>query len=524
MALMGPGPGGLEAGQSQGQLRREEARDYFQKWLEQDVVYIISDEERYVFAQLTTPEEKEQFIEQFWVRRDPDPSTAENEFKAEHYRRIAYANEWFTSGRAGWKTDRGRVYILWGPPDQVFKRPAGGTYDRPMHEGGGTTAVFPFEQWNYHYLEGIGEDVELEFVDPTYSGEYRLALRPEEKDALLHIPGAGLTLAEEMGLAGKRERPFFSPGRRETYPLQDLRAKDNPFARYETYQLVQAAPVSKYPDLRERVHVEVGFQQLPFRVAEQYFRLGGERVLAPVTLELQNQDLTFQPEAGVHVARLAVYGLVRTLTNRVVAEFEDDMVTSIPDGDLQQGLSRRSVYQKTLVLERGRYKLDLVVKDLHSGMVGVQRRGLVPPQAVPGRLAISPLLLADALEPLAEIPSGDERFVLGDVKVLPNVAARFPRGRPWGLYFEVYGAGLDQSTGRPALEIRYQLDGPEGALLEQVDDAGKSIHYASAERLVLMRVFSPAHWPAGRCRLTVTVQDRVTGQSVSASESLEIER
>ncbi len=182
-------------------LRQEEAEDYYRKWLTQDVVYIISDEEKEVFAKLTTAEEQERFIEQFWFRRDSDPTTRVNEYKEEHYRRIAYVNEYFQSGIPGWETDRGRIYIIHGPPDEVESHPSGGSYKRPYHEGGGYTSTFPFEIWRYRHIDGIGDDIELEFVDSSQSGEFRLALLPEEKDALLNVPGAGLTLAESLGWA-----------------------------------------------------------------------------------------------------------------------------------------------------------------------------------------------------------------------------------------------------------------------------------------------------------------------------------
>ena len=114
-------------------LEKELATPY-KKWLEEEVPYIISDEERTAFLQLQTNEEREQFIEAFWQRRDPTPDTVENEFKEEHYRRIAYANERFASGIPGWRTDRGRIYIIWGPPDEIEAHPTGGMYDRPMRK------------------------------------------------------------------------------------------------------------------------------------------------------------------------------------------------------------------------------------------------------------------------------------------------------------------------------------------------------------------------------------------------------
>ncbi len=158
------------------------------------------------FKQFATDEEREQFVEQFWLRRDPTPDTVENEYKEEHYRRIAYANEHYASGIPGWKADRGRIYITYGPPDEIDSHPSGGTYQRPSAEGGGETSTYPFEDWRYRYIEGIGSDINIEFVDTTMTGEYRMTMDPSEKDALLYVPGAGLTQSEQMGLSTKTAR------------------------------------------------------------------------------------------------------------------------------------------------------------------------------------------------------------------------------------------------------------------------------------------------------------------------------
>ncbi len=185
---------------------RKELETPYRKWLNEDVTYIITDEERQAWKRLSTDDEREQFIEQFWLRRDPTPDTEENEFKEEHYRRIAYANEHYASGIPGWKTDRGRTYIVYGPPDEIESHPSGGTYERPFEEGGGNTSTYPFEKWRYRYIDGIGNDIIIEFVDTTMSGEYHMTMDPSEKDALLYVPGAGLTMTEQMGLADKTQR------------------------------------------------------------------------------------------------------------------------------------------------------------------------------------------------------------------------------------------------------------------------------------------------------------------------------
>ena len=178
----------------------------YKTWLNQDVAYIITDEERKAFKSLSNDEERDAFIEQFWQRRNPDPDSPENEFREEHYRRIAYANEHFAAGKPGWKTDRGHIYICLGQPDSIDSHPSGGCYERPLDEGGGETSTFPFEIWHYRYLEGIGENVDLEFVDTCQCGDYHFTIDRGEKDALQQVPGAGLTQYEQMGQAKKADR------------------------------------------------------------------------------------------------------------------------------------------------------------------------------------------------------------------------------------------------------------------------------------------------------------------------------
>lgn len=512
------------SGQERQRVEPEEAVDYFEKWLKEDVVYIISEDEKNVFRKLTTAEEKEQFIEQFWFRRDPDPRTPVNEFKEEHYRRIAYANERFASGLPGWLTDRGRIYILHGPPAEIESRPSGGMYMRQMHEGGGTTSTFPFEVWRYRHIEGVGSDIELEFVDPTMSGEYRLARHPDEKDALLFVPGAGLTMAEEMGLASKAERPFFSPGNRENYPLMHLRAKDNPFERYETYTQVQRPRPIKYDDLKELVEINVSFDNLPFETRQDFFRLNDDQVLVPVTLELENKNLTFKREGDRHVARVGVYGLVTSLTNRIVEEFEHDMVATYSAEELEKGLQGRSIYQKVMPLaSRMRYKLDLVVKDLHSGKVGTVRTAVIPPVYEKDRISASEIILAGLLEPVEGIPSHDEMFVIGDVKVRPVIQKSFLQGGVFGIYLHVYNVALDQTSFEPSLRIVYRLF-REGRPVAEVEDiSGTTIQYASAQRVVLVERVSLEGMEPGAYQLEVEVEDRIQSQTVSRSQSFRVE-
>lgn len=504
-------------------LRQEEEQDYYQKWLEEDVVYIISPEERSVFESLTTAAEKDKFIEQFWHRRDPEPRTPTNEFKEEHYRRIAYANENFKSGIAGWKTDRGRVYIIYGPPDQKETYPTGGNYERRPHEGGGFTQVYPFERWWYRHMEGVGSDIELEFVDPQFSNEYYLAVNPEEKDAVLHSPGLGPTWAEDFGLRSKADRPYFVSNYGEEYPWINNRAKDNPFRRYETYfQVQQPAPI-KFNDLKEIVEVDLSYDSLPIQIRHDYFKLNEDQVIVPVTLQFRDRDLTFKEENGKHTARIGIYGVITSLANRIVTEFDDEVSLTYGPDELHRRLTESSLYQKLLSVDgTTRYKLDLVAKDLNSGDVGVVRKAIIPPNFGQDQLTISPPILSGFIQELPDAPPVDKMFVLGDIWIRPQVDKTFRVNDPLGIYLQVYDGAIDQTTNQPSLEITYRVLKDGEMLVENSDDSGNSIHYFSEQRIVLIHALYLNNFTPGEYSLEIVVRDRITDQEVSTSDTFTV--
>lgn len=494
---------------------QEEATDYYKSWLDEDVLYIITDEEKDVFKKLSTAAEKDAFIEQFWRRRDPDPSTAINEFKEEHYRRIAYANQWFRSGKPGWRTDRGRIYIIHGPPNEIESYPTGGPYYRPSWEGGGSTSTYPFEIWRYRHIDGVGEDVELEFVDPTGGGEYRLALDPDEKDQLLHVPGLGLTYNEQRGLTSKAYRlpPSFNT----------LREKDNPFRRYETYALVQGAPSLKHQELRQYVDVNVAYASLPVEVRQDQFLLSEGKILVPLTIQIPNRELTFQLEAGVKVARVTVYGIVKDLSGRITAEFDDDLVAAYSPERLPVGLKAVSLYQKILPLaDRGRYRVDIVAKDIGSDKVGVAHTAIVSQSFSPNRLNSSSVILSDQIHELPEAPAKNEMFVLGDMKIRPSLHNRFTVGSPISAYFQIYNAELNQTTLSPDLEVRYRITRDGQTIVELLREGESAVFSTSDRRIILIKALPVRALEPGRYELKVSVKDRIGGQAVETGTSFEL--
>src|SRR5258706_5088731 len=429
----------------------------YKQWLSEDVVYIISPAERTAFLQLSTSEEREQFIEQFWLRRSSNPDLPENDFKEEHYRRIAYANEHYASGIPGWRTDRGRIYIIWGPADEVDSHPTGGTYDRPMEEGGGSTTTYPWEKWRYRYLEGMGNNIELEFVDPSGSGEYHLTMDPSEKDALTHVPGAGLSLMESMGMASKADRFTRSDGTNMPTTLGGQPASMNEFNRLELYAKVQQAPPVKFKDLESLVTSRVVRDQVHFTWRTDFLKVTNDTVLVPVTVQIPNSQLSFQAKDGVHSATMNVFGRVSTLTGRVVQTFEDAVSRDFPDSLFQQSVKLQSIYQKAVPLRPGLYRLDLVIKDVQSGNVGVVNTRLAVHQYEDAKLDSSSLILADQIEHVPAKQIGAGQFVLGSSKVRPRMEADFTTADKLGIYMQVYNLKAEDSTQKSSAAFQYTV-------------------------------------------------------------------
>ncbi|HJZ65878.1 MAG TPA: GWxTD domain-containing protein [Candidatus Acidoferrum sp.] len=495
-----------------GKALKELGKEY-KEWLNEDVVYIISPEERTAFLQLSTNEEREQFIEQFWLRRSSNPDLPDNDFKEEHYRRIAYANEHYASGIPGWRTDRGRIYIIWGPADEVDSHPTGGTYDRPIEEGGGSTTTYPWEKWRYRYLEGLGNNIELEFVDPSGSGEYRLTMDPGEKDALLHVPGAGLSLMESMGMASKADRFTRSDGMTLPTSMGGTPASMNEFNRLELYAKVQQAPAVKFKDLESLVTSRVVRDQVHFTWRTDFLKVTNDTVLVPVTVQIPNNQLSFQAKDGVHSATINIFGRVSTLTGRVVQTFEDVVSRDFPDSLFQQSVKLQSIYQKAVPLRPGLYRLDLVLKDVQSGNVGVVNTRLAVHQYEDAKLDSSSLILADQIEHVPAKQIGAGQFVLGSSKVRPRLEGDFTTADKLGIYMQVYNLKPDDTTHKSSATFQYTVRKGEQQVLqfkETSADMKQSGDQVTIERLLPLATLAP-----GKYTLEINATDSLTNQTIT---------
>ncbi len=527
LLLDAAGAAGLQKKSQDDRQRREESQDHFKKWLEQDVAYIISPQEREIFLKLATPEEKESFIEQFWRRRDTDPATAHNEFKQEHYRRIAYANEHFHSGVAGWKTDRGRIYITFGPPHEISGKPQGGMHVRSPFEGGGSTSVFPFIVWRYRYIEGIGPDVEIEFVDPHQSGEFRLARDAMEKDALLYTPNAGSTLAEAAGLQDKRDRIATRSLANQTLaandPFRVVRSKDQPFERLLLRARLDRPPAVRFKDLETAVRSRIRYESIAHDVRLHYIWISANDILAPLTLRIPNRELSYRKlESGLQRAEIQLYAEVWDVGKRLVYSFDDELSVEIEGRDFESGLARSSIFQRYLPLRPGRYAVKVAVKDARSAKIGASDHLLVLPRFSTDQLSSSSLILADSISPH---PAGREpgMFSLGDVRVIPSVDQAFGPGDNVFVYFQLYGAAIDQQRAQPSLQLsRIVVDG-KGRERASGDHRPR-MQIGGMGRIVLSDYFPVAGLEAGTHTLQYRVRDRIGGGELELTARFEVRR
>jgi GWxTD domain-containing protein len=508
---------------------KHELDNSYKKWLDQDVRWIITDTERKAFMQLSNNEERDQFIEAFWQRRNPNPDSEDNEFKDEHYRRIEYANEHFPAGKPGWMTDRGRIYIVYGPPDEIESHPSGGTYERPMEEGGGETSTYPFEDWRYRYIDNIGQEVIIEFVDTCMCGDYHMTMDRSEKDALKNVPNAGLTLYEQMGMANKSQR-FSGSGLEQlgAGPMSsDLQTKQ--FDRLEQFAKLNSAPAIKFKDLAEVVSHKISYNSMPFDVRTDFVKITSDTVLVPVTVQLKNRDITFANKDGVQHGVVNIFGRLTTLSGKVAQTFEDTVIADVPAELLPREVANSKIYWKAVPLRPGRYRLDLVVKDVNGDRMGTWSRSIIVPDFSDDKLASSSLIVADDVEPVPSKSVGTGMFVIGTTKVRPRVAAadgkpvEFKRGQKVNFWMQVYNLSLDEKTHKPSATFEYDIvnAATNKEVVHSVDSSEKMGNIG--EQVTLQKTVQAANLDPGVYRIQIKISDNISKQTLGPSATFAIE-
>jgi GWxTD domain-containing protein len=510
---------------------KHEISGAYKTWLNQDVAWIITDEEAKAFKSLSNDEERDAFIEQFWLRRNPNPDSPENEFREEHYRRIAYANEHYAAGKPGWKTDRGHIYISFGKPDSTDSHPSGGSYERPMEEGGGETSTFPFEVWHYRYLEGVGDNIDIEFVDTCQCGDYHFTIDRSEKDALLHVPGGGQTLYEQMGKSTKADRFKGGIENLGNGPMSSGQ-QGKEFDRIELAAKLFAPPPIKFKDLESFIsdHKLLTGTIFPFDVRTDYVKVTEDTVLVPITLQIKNSNVTFTTKDGVAKGVVNILGKVSTITHKTVQTFEDTVEVTEPAELLQKAMERQSVYWQALPLRPGAYRLDIGIKDVNNpDHVGVFSQSINVPKYDDEKLATSSLILGDQMERVPSQTIGAGKFIIGNTFIRPRVSpnpvtpVRFTRSQRLNCWMQVYNLGIDDKTKSNSATVTYEIrDTTSDKLLLTTHEESKDMS-AHSDQLTMERSVALAGLQPGKYKMTIRINDAISKQEIAQSAPFVVE-
>ena len=514
---------------------RQELKGPYKTWLDQEVPYIISDDERKAFLSLANDEEREAFIENFWQRRNPNPDSPENEFREEHYRRIQYANDHYAAGKPGWKSDRGRIYIMWGPADSIDSHPSGGLYERPMEEGGGETSTFPFEVWHYRYLEGIGENVDIEFVDTCQCGDYHFTIDRSEKDALKYVPGAGLTQYEEMNHKGKEDR--FGGSGLEQLGNGPMGVNDQAkeFDRIELASKLFAPPPIKFSDLDAALdafsstHKLMSGPPFPFDVRTDFVKVTDSMDMVPITIQLRNRDITFVTKDGVSKGVVNILGKVTTIMHKTVQTFEDTVEVEQPSELLEKSLDRKSLYWKALPLQPGLYRLDIAIKDVNNpDHIGIFGRALNVPTYEDDKVGASSLILADEMNTVSSRQIGSGNFIISNTFIRPRVATglatpvSFKRTQDLNFWMQFYNLGIDDATKSNSATVTYEITDATGTIILQKQLDSKDLG-AHSDQLTVEKSLSVAGLQPGKYNVTVKIDDAISKQEIAQSAPFVVE-
>ncbi len=513
------------------------------KWADEEVLYIISDNEREVFKSLRTDEEREGFIRTFWRRRDPTPETPVNEFREEHYRRLEWATKRYFEGKAGWRTDRGRVYIMFGPPDFFETNPGGGRGF--LFDPSGPTAEFPSEVWTYRSIPGLKERIgRIDFIFVNYynSGSYQLTTNPALANALRNVS----LPARDVGYRETRDEAY--PGEKDkdmmVNPLEQL-ALLAELSKSRGEVLEEMERSERLRKLRGVVDANESLAALPFIDQESFFK-GPENVVSiPLSIEVAGKDVQFQEAGDRYRGLINFYIEVKDL-NQTVYQLSDRLEMNLKEETYRRRMVDAYQYKHRLELKPGDYFFHMVVWDELSSNVGYKDKRITVPAFPAESLCLSDVILAKSVQ-VVEVPKesvvveskdipalqalekGNLKvpdkleitrrqggpFTFGNLAVGPNPSAVYRPDEELVFFYQVYNPVFDPALNTAGLLIEHQIwkgdrmiaaiDGPQEA---RIPAEQKSSFINSGARYTLGG-FEP-----GQYILLITVKDLVSGQAI----------
>ena len=543
---------GLTVEKTKEKEKEQKLAKKYKKWLQEEVIYIVSQNEKEVFKSLKTDEERDNFIKTFWKRRDPTPMIPFNEFKEEHYRRIEYAKRHFFEGRIGWRTDRGRVYIMFGPPDFKETNPGGG---RGFVFGpSAPTSEFPSEVWTYRYIPGLkarSSRIDFTFVNYYNSGSYQLTQDPALANALRNIslPAryAGYDDAPLKGTPPSRTTAAQGMSNlMKASPLEQLSLMaELTKSRGEVLEeLERSARIRK---LKGIVEAKGSLAQITF-VARENFLLGDrDLTYIPISIEVAAKDLGFKKIKDRYKGLVNFYIEIKDKKDTVY-QASDRLEMNLKEETYRRRFTDYYQYTHSLSLKPGEYFIHLVVWDEYNANVGYIDRKMKIPQFTNKELSLSEVILArdisviepedreekivleskniSALKDLEgtglKVPEKVEikqkkvsPFVFGNLEINPNTLSEYSKEGELVFFYQIYNPTYDSAQKMAEILIEHQVwkDKKLIAIINQPQEVHVPIEQKGPGLNSGAR-YSLSNFSSGKYTLLVRVKDIFSGKII----------
>jgi GWxTD domain-containing protein len=489
--------------------------DRYKTWLDEDVVYIITKHERDVFLKLQTDKERDIFIEAFWKHRDPAPETPRNEFQEEHYRRLNHANATFgrSSPLPGWKTDRGRIYILLGEP-------------RNIESYSNVNGVYPTEIWFYMGDEALGlpAGFNVIFFKRNGTGDYVLyspsadgpqALIADAVSGLQNLSSrGGMTDDQRAYKALQKLAPNLAPQTLSLIPGESTPMGLGSLASERLIATIFSVPQKKVQDdyaeailrFKDSVEVEYTANFVPSEVQVQVIRDAAGASFVHYSIE--PAKITAEEIDGKYDIRFKLNGRVSDASGKTVYQFDKDFPFTLTAAELEDVKAKSLSIQDVFPLIPGTYNFDILLKNvLSKEFTGTARTLVVPGPAEPVR--VGPLLLAYGRETGPAVAGERIPFRVGDDQLLCQTHKIFAAADSLVLFFQIYGLGEDLKAGGSIRTEFLKEDQPFLARTAKAAAAGPAGSVLDVQPL--------KDFPPGYYQVKVTLVDG-TGKEVAANK------
>jgi GWxTD domain-containing protein len=502
---------------------RTELAERHRKWLEEEVVYIISEDEKKLFLSLPTDEDRDRFIEKFWADRDPTPGTPENEYKEEHYRRIQYANTYFGSSWVadGWRSDRGRIYIILGPPRSRAPYPGGGG------------EIYPIELWFYSSSEpALPPFFYVMFYQPYGMDDYRL-YSP-------YVDGP----TKLVRTSGTENNRYGAYRRLRQLNLEVARASltlipsepadiDSPPSMTSDGMLMKVMNLAndkfhkerleRQRQLRDEVQVKITFDIPALEVATLPLRDPEGNPFLHYSLQIpEAQNYTVARHKDKYYISLEAQVRVLDMQNKPIYEVTREASEYYDEKEMNTRKGRPLAFEDRVPLVPGKYKLEFMLLN-HVDRVYYRSTATVevePPQ-VKGLVVGDPVLVQRCQPP----ERGDEPFTIGDMRCFLQARAEIPQGvkATLNLLYPVQMEPSALAASTQPLQVTYTVGRLDRAIEPHtVEDALDRTRFDRFGTLLVGKSIPLSDLPAGNYRLGIDVRDPVTGKHAATTFSFRL--